>query len=174
MDAETPRFAPAAARRAVRVRAERIRLRELTVADLPRIFEYQSDPEANELAAVVPRSWEEFETHWLKVLANRDVTTRGILLDDELVGQVTCFPRDGRSWVGYWIDRVQWGRGIATRGLSLLLDQVDTRPLFACVAIHNVGSLRVLERCGFAETERRMCPGDERYLACEEVILKLL
>jgi RimJ/RimL family protein N-acetyltransferase len=159
--------------RAARVSAERLRLRELTTADLPTIFGYQCDPEANALAAMVPRSWDDFEAHWAKVLTNPAVTARGILLDDKLVGQVTCFPRDGKSWVGYWIDRECWGRGIATQGLALLLDQVSARPLFARVAVHNVGSLRVLARCGFAEVERSMCPGDERYLACEEVILKL-
>jgi RimJ/RimL family protein N-acetyltransferase len=173
MDAETSRPAHVAATRAARIPARRIRLRELTAADLPTIFGYQCDGEANELAAVVPRSWEEFEVHWLKVLANGDITPRAILLDEELVGQVTCFPRDGKSWVGYWIDREYWGRGVATQGLALLVEEVNTRPLVACVAIHNIGSLRVLERCGFAEVERRMCPGDERYLACEEVILKL-
>jgi RimJ/RimL family protein N-acetyltransferase len=173
MDAETPRPVPNAPTRAACTAAEKIRLRELRAADLPTIFGYQSDPEANELAAMVPRTWADFEAHWLEALANRDITMRGILLDDKLVGQVTCFPRDGKSWVGYWIDREYWGRGIATRGLALLLEQVETRPLFACVAVHNLGSLRVLQRCGFAEMERCMCPGDERYLACEEVILKL-
>jgi RimJ/RimL family protein N-acetyltransferase len=173
MNAEMPRPAPTAPTRALRISAEKIRLRELTTADLPTIFGYQNDPAGNAMAAVVPRSWEDFEAHWLEALANRDITMRGILLDDKFVGQVTCFPRDGKSWVGYWIDREYWGRGIATQGLALLVEQVETRPLFACVAVHNLGSLRVLDRCGFAEVERCTCPGDERYLACEEVILKL-
>jgi RimJ/RimL family protein N-acetyltransferase len=173
MDAEKPRPARAAQTRVAHSATGEIRLRELTAADLPTIFSHQSDPAGIAMAAVVPRSWEEFEAHWLKVLGNRDVTTRGILLDDELVGQVTCFPRDGKSWVGYWIDREYWGRGVASQGLAILLDEVATRPLFACVAVHNLGSLRVVVRCGFVEIERSMCPGDDRYLACEEVILKL-
>jgi RimJ/RimL family protein N-acetyltransferase len=140
---------------------------------LPTLFAHQDDPEANRIAAVVPRNWEAFEAHWLRVLTNPDVTARAILLDDGLVGQVTCFASEGRWWVGYWIDRQHWGRGVATRALAMLLPLVTERPIYACVAVHNVGSLRVLERCGFAETERRMCPGDERYLACEELILKL-
>jgi RimJ/RimL family protein N-acetyltransferase len=173
MDGEPSRLGPAAGTLAANTAAPRIRLRELTAADLPTIFGYQSDREGNELAAMVPRTWDEFEAHWLEALADRDITARGILLDDQLVGQVTCFPRDGKFWVGYWIDRAHWGRGLATRGLALLVEQVGVRPLFGCVAVHNLGSLRVLERCGFVEIERRMCPGDERHLACEEVILRL-
>lgn len=29
------------------------------------------------------------------------------------------------------------------------MDEVPVRPLYAYVAVHNVGSMRVLERCGF-------------------------
>jgi RimJ/RimL family protein N-acetyltransferase len=151
----------------------RIRLREVTAADLPTLFAHQNDPEANRLAAVVPRSWETFEAHWSKCLANPDVTTRAILLNETLAGQITCFRVEERWWVGYWIDRAQWGRGIATQALAMMLDLVSVRPIFACVAVHNERSLRVLQQCGFVETDRRWHPGDERYLACEEVILKL-
>jgi RimJ/RimL family protein N-acetyltransferase len=41
---------------------------------------------------------------------------------------------------------------IATAALELLLSEIPERPLFATVAEHNTGSLRVLEKCGF---ERR-------------------
>ena len=34
-----------------------------------------------------------------------------------------------------------------------LLAEVPVRPLFAHVAEHNVGSHRVLEKCGFAQIE---------------------
>ena len=41
--------------------------------------------------------------------------------------------------VGYWIGRRDWGRGIATRALALFLERVTTRPLYAFVAVNNVG-----------------------------------
>ena len=151
-----------------------VHLRELTAADLPALFALENDPMSSRQAAVVPRDWEAFQAHWAKVLTNADVTTRGILQEDKLVGQVSSFSRDGKSWVGYWIDRAHWNRGIATRGLALLLEQLATRPLFARIALQNVASRRVLERRGFTEIERSTCPGDERFLPCEEVILKLL
>jgi RimJ/RimL family protein N-acetyltransferase len=45
--------------------------------------------------------------------------------------------------------REHWGKGIATRGLSEFLMLEPIRPLHAWIAIHNVGSIRVLEKCGF-------------------------
>lgn len=164
-----PRSATAVSSRA----ADQIRLRELTASDLPTLFAHQDDPEANRMALVAPRTWEAFEAHWSKVLTNPEVTARGILVGEELVGQVSCFKMDGRWWVGYWIDREYWGRGVATQALAMLLPQVAVRPIYACVAVENVGARRVLEKCGFVGAERRMCAGDDRYLACEEVILML-
>lgn len=51
--------------------------------------------------------------------------------------------------VGYWIAKEHWGKGIATQMLSQFLRIVPDRPLHAHVAKHNLGSIRVLEKCGF-------------------------
>ena len=42
-----------------------------------------------------------------------------------------------------------WGRGIATAALAALLREVAERPLYAYVVRSDVGSIRVLEKCGF-------------------------
>ena len=57
--------------------------------------------------------------------------------------------QDGKRLVAYWIGREHWGKGIATRALSDFLLLEPSRPLHAWVALHNRGSIRVLERCGF-------------------------
>ena len=74
-------------------------------------------------------------------------------MDDEVVGSIGCFGDEQRA-VGYWYDRSVWGRGIAAAALAAFLDDVAERPLFAHVAVTNVGSSKVLERCGFVEVER--------------------
>ena len=70
----------------------------------------------------------------------------------------------------YAIVRAWWGRGIATRALQLLLEEVQLRPLHARAAATNLGSVKVLTRCGFVCTGTRSSPesADGRYLACEE------
>lgn len=125
------------------------------------------------MAVVNPRDAGAFEAHWAKILGDRSVVARAILLDGVLVGQISCFKLEGREHVGYWIARDHWGKGIATRALALLLEEVAVRPLHACAARSNVASIRVLERCGFEITGHRVSPADDRFPECEEAVLLL-
>jgi RimJ/RimL family protein N-acetyltransferase len=96
-----------------------------------------------------------------------------ILLGEEVVGVVSCFPRDGRDHVGYWIDPAFRGRGVARRALQLFLTDVTKRPLVATAATGNGASVRVLQKCGFAVEDVRMSPSTDRHSECEEAILVL-
>ena len=125
-------------------------LREVIESDLPVLYEQQLDPESLRMAAFKSRNWEAFKTHWAKILADTRVIARTIVLDGRVVGHVGCWDWSGEWEVGYWVERVSWGRGIATRALSILLGLVTERPLVAWVAKHNAASIRVLEKCGFA------------------------
>ena len=125
------------------------------------------------MAAVIPRAEDAFHAHWAKVLCDANVVPRVILADDVLTGSISCFQRDGLHFVGYWLAKEHWGRGIASRALTLLLEEVSIRPLHARAASTNVASIRVLERCGFAMTGRRHSPADERFLECEEATFLL-
>jgi RimJ/RimL family protein N-acetyltransferase len=150
-----------------------IRLRNVGRDDLPRMYEMQLDPESNRLAVMIPRSAEEFDAHWAKVLRDPTVTAKAILLDEVLVGYVCCFRRDGRDNVGYWVSRDHWGKGIASRALKLVLLEVPTRPLCAHVATSNSASLRVLQKCGFVVERVQVSPASDRYPECEEAVLVL-
>jgi RimJ/RimL family protein N-acetyltransferase len=150
-----------------------VRLRRVERDDLPRMFLLQIDPESNRLAGTIPRSAEAFDAHWAGVLRDPGVTAKAILRDEALVGTVACFLRDGLAHVGYWIGREHWGQGIATRALRLLLLDVATRPLYACVATGNGASLRVLQKCGFGIDRVRVRPASDRFLECEEAVLVL-
>ena len=87
--------------------------------------------------------------HWRKIMAGPTNTLRTVLFNGEVAGNIVSWDgTDGRE-VGYWIGREYWGRGIATCALGLLLQELSDRPLFAHVARHNIGSRRVLEKCGF-------------------------
>lgn len=150
-----------------------VRLRKVELADLPFLFQFQLDPVANHMAVVNPRSETEFDIHWKKVLGDPDVVARSILADEMLVGSISCFKMDGLDSVGYWIAKKHWGKGIATKALSLLLQEVTVRPLHARAARQNRASIRVLQRCGFQIVEYRFSPAEGRFLACEEAILLL-
>lgn len=72
-----------------------------------------------------------------------------VLVDERIAGYVLCWEQEGRHLIGYWIGKDFWGKGIATGALKLFIGQLKWRPLFAYVAKHNIGSVRVLEKCGF-------------------------
>jgi RimJ/RimL family protein N-acetyltransferase len=131
-----------------------VSLREVEPEDLPLFFEHQNEEGAAAMAAFRPRDREAFMTHWTRILGDETVVARTVMADGAVVGNIGCWDQDGAREVGYWIGKRHWGRGIATAALGAFLDVVDERPLVAHVAEHNVGSVRVLERCGFALVER--------------------
>jgi RimJ/RimL family protein N-acetyltransferase len=126
-----------------------VRLRAVQTADLERLYEQQNDAAAAAMAAFPPRDYAQFMAHWHRILADTAVVTQAIVVGSEVAGNIGSWTQDERREVGYWLGREFWGRGIATRALALLLRVDPTRPLYATVAAHNVGSLRVLAKCGF-------------------------
>ena len=126
-----------------------ISLREVQESDLPIFFEHQRDPLANQMAAFPARDRDAFMTHWAKIMKDESVILKTILFEGQVAGNVLSFEMDGKREVGYWLGREFWGKGIATTALSLFLEQVIIRPLFAYVAKHNIASQHVLEKCGF-------------------------
>ena len=148
-----------------------ILLREPREEDLPTLFEHQLDPEATRMAAFPPRDREAFFAHWRKILADDSLLKRVIVADGAVAGHVGAFDMAGVREVGYWIAREHWGRGIATRALGMFLPLEPIRPLFAHVAKHNVGSIRVLEKCGFVRL--REGRGSARGEEVDELVLVL-
>src|SRR5687768_13062254 len=126
-----------------------VELRALTPSDLDALFEHQRDPVAVALVGFATRERPAFDAHWARLLADPEVLARAILAEGRLVGHVSTFERAGVREVGYWLDRRDWGRGIATAALTAFLPLEPRRPLHACVAAHNLPSTRVLQKCGF-------------------------
>ena len=151
---------------------EEVRLRDVIEADLPVLFEHQLDPEGARMAAFAPRDRDGFTAHWRRILADPTLTARAVLADGEVAGNVVCFEQEGQRLVGYWIGRDHWGKGVATRALAAFLLEMPDRPLYAHVAAHNVGSIRVLEKCGFRLVERRPAL-DAEGDAMEELVMRL-
>ena len=128
---------------------DEVTLRPVEPDDLPILFEHQADPVAASMAAYPSKDRASFDEHWAKILGDETKVTRTVEVDGIVVGNIGSWEQDGRREVGYWIDRPAWGRGIATAALAALLDELPDRPLYAYVVTTNLGSIRVLERCGF-------------------------
>ena len=127
----------------------RVVLREVVDSDLPIFFEHQRDPEAVQMAAFPSRDYDAFMTHWAKVRREPSNIIRTVTCDGEVVGNIGSWIAEDQRLIGYWIGRQFWGRGVATAALAAFVAEVKERPLHAFVAKHNVGSIRVLEKCEF-------------------------
>ncbi len=138
-------------------------LRDVIESDLPIFFEHQQEPEANEMAAFPAREREAFMTHWrTKILGGSGNRATAIVVDGCVVGNILSWNQDDMRLVGYWIGRAHWGKGFASSALSELVAKYETsRPLHAFVAVKNVASIRVLEKCGF---RRRGAPDHDELL----------
>ncbi|MCQ0024663.1 GNAT family N-acetyltransferase [Streptomyces somaliensis DSM 40738] len=146
-----------------------VRLRDVEHVDLEEFFAHEHDPEAVRRSKFPPREREAFMTHWTtRVLGDPTVLAQAVTVDGELVGNVVAWWGEGRRrFVGYWLGRRYWGRGIGTRALALFLERERTRPLYADPFIGNTGSVRLLEEHGFRRT------GTVRYGEHEHIVLVL-
>lgn len=150
-----------------------IQLRDAIDADLLTFFEQQKDPEAAQMAAFPSRSRDGFMSHWTKIMSDDSILIKTILFNGDIAGNIVCFDQLGEREVGYWLGREYWGKGIATHALKEFLKGIETRPLYAHVAKHNIASRRVLEKCGFVVS------GEDRFFSqilgddIEEYILVL-
>ncbi len=116
-----------------------------------------------------PTNKDAFMAHWARILANKTllscpdcassrrasvvgqglqhVATQTILFNGEVAGHVLSYRSENdRLEVSYWLGKIYWGKGIATRALAAFLASIKERPLYARAAQDNHGSLRVLEK----------------------------
>lgn len=147
----------------------RVILREIVDSDLPIFFEHQRDPEAAQMAAFPSRDHDAFMAHWAKLLREPSNIARAIVCDGQLAGNIGSWIGQDHRLIGYWIGREFWGRGVATAALAAFVAEVKDRPLHAFVAEHNVGSIRVLEKCEFVPA-----PEDDHSIAGEDGIREVL
>lgn len=153
-------------------------LRDVINDDLPIFFEHQLDREANIMAAFTakdPTNREAFIAHWQRNLADESTINRTILFNGQVAGSVSSYEQEGKPEVTYWLGREYWGKGIATRALTEFLTHHNrTRPIYARVAKDNLGSRRVLEKCGFKITGEDRGFANARGQEIEEFLLELV
>jgi len=155
---------------------DQIALREVVDDDLPIFFEHQCDAAANQMAAFTrddPGDREAFDAHWQRIRGMASVVPRTILQGETVVGNIARFERDGDVEITYWIGPDHWGKGIATAALRRFLEELHERPIWARAAADNVGSIRVLQKCGFVLDRRERGFAQARGEEIDEVVMKL-
>ena len=153
-----------------------VSIRAVEHGDLDAIYEQVTDPESIRMAALTAADQNDrraFLNRMSRLRADTSVLHRVVDVDGAIAGTIGSFRIDDQLEVTYWIDRRQWGRGIATAALQVLLAETAERPVYARAASDNVGSLRVLEKAGFRPVgvDRGFAYG--RGEEIEETILRL-
>jgi RimJ/RimL family protein N-acetyltransferase len=136
-------------------------LRDVVESDLDAFFEHQREPEGNAMAIFPARDRPAFDAHWRRILADDSTIQQTIVYEEQVAGNIGAWEQDGRRFVGYWLGREFWGKGLATRALAEFVQLLPQRPLHAWVATSNVGSIRVLEKCGFVQVDSRTTDVEE-------------
>jgi RimJ/RimL family protein N-acetyltransferase len=129
-----------------------VTLRMVEDADLDQLFEWERDPAAVAMAAFTradPSDRAAFDRHYERIRNDSDCMLLAIDDDGAFAGTIGSFTMEGEREITYWIDPSRWGRGIASAALDAFAQIELTRPLFARVAEHNIGSAKVLARAGF-------------------------
>lgn len=155
---------------------EDLELREVEPADLDFFFQDQLDPEAVRMAAFVSRDPSDraaFDLHWAAILGSARNINRTVVAGGQVAGHIALYPNGDDLEVTYWIGRTFWGRGLATRALERMLALVPVRPIMARAVADNIGSVRVLQKCGFKTIGRDRGFANGRGEEVEELILRL-
>jgi len=153
-----------------------VELRDVILSDLAVFFDQQQDEVANQMAAFTPKNPTDraaFDDRWRRIFADSTLIKKTILHNGAVVGSISCHRWFGAPEIAYGVIRSHWGRGVATRALSQFLDQVDERPLYARAAADNLGSIRVLEKCGFELTGYEREFANARGEEVEEAVFQL-
>ncbi len=153
-----------------------VTLRDVIASDLSVFFVQQQDPEANHMAAFTsrdPSDRDAFDIHWAKIMSDETVIIKTILYNGQIAGNIVKFIMFGQPEIGYWIGKEFWGKGIATQAVNAFLKILAIRPIYAAAARDNLGSLRVLQKCGFVITGYDRAFSEARGTEIDEALLEL-
>lgn len=143
------------------IETARLRLRAPRNDDLGPLVEKANDWAVLEPTATLPYPYLEEHGRGFIERASRNPDQRPYVMaerkTDTLMGVIGLYLHADRPVeLGYWLGRDHWGQGLVAEAAAALLDAAAAAglsPVRARVLAHNAGSIRVLEKCGFAVVE---------------------
>ena len=144
---------------------ERLRLRKIRKEDAESIFKnWASDPLVTEYVTwSAHKSIEDTRTivdKWVQEYEKPETFRYGITLKDkdELIGSIDVVDFiDGKPEIGYTLARKYWNQGIMTEACTYFLKylcNIGYKEIVIEADERNIGSNRVIEKCGFVFTHK--------------------
>ena len=151
---------------------ERVYLRKWRESDAPALFKLASHPELGPRAGWMPHKSVEESLDVIRTFFANNHTWAIILKENgTIVGCAGYHCSDTSNMtinqdeaeVGYWIAADYWNQGLCTEALSLVIEHCKRNRNFSALYgehfIDNPASGRVMEKCGFTDTDiRKNCP----------------
>ena len=147
------------------IETSRLLLRHFTVEDTDEMFNnWASDPEVTKYMTWNPHTSVEetkriLET-WVDNYKNPNTFRFAITLKqtNELIGSIDVVDYvDGYPEIGYCLSRKHWNKGYMTEALKsfvIYLSDKGYKEIVIEADVRNIGSNRVIEKCGFSFTHR--------------------
>ncbi len=133
-----------------------IELRPFKIDDAVTVADLVGDEDVSKWTANIPFPYSKQDAiDWISFTNSDDNRNPfAVELNGKLVACVSYWPHQPSGIeVGYWVGKQYWGNGICTKALKLLLASKHfpaNENVFAKVMAQNIGSQRVLEKCGFS------------------------
>jgi [ribosomal protein S5]-alanine N-acetyltransferase len=140
------------------IETKRLGLRLLEIEDIVYLDELESDPEVKRFFPNGARGRDKTETMIKKFISNyKENGTPCFLLFDlgsgEFIGRAGFgLTESGETEVGYVLHKKFWSKGYASEALTALLsyakEHINVDDIIAYADTGNIGSTRVMEKCG--------------------------
>lgn len=133
-----------------------MKLRRFTIQDAQRVTGLVGNESVSKWTSNIPFPYSEQDAvDWIRdTISDPDRHPFAVEVDGEIVACVSYWPCGEDSVeVGYWVGKSYWGLGYATEALSMLISQgffPRGCDVFARVMEGNIGSEKVLQKCGFS------------------------
>lgn len=136
---------------------ERLVMRPPHAEDIPDLVKLAGNRRVAEMLARMPHPYGEDEARaFVAASASREGgAAYALTLSDNgsFIGCAALTARHGGLEMGYWIGEPHWGKGYATEAAHALVDlafrATAIERLYASCRVLNIGSRRVLHKCGF-------------------------
>lgn len=145
----------------ITLETERLLLRKIVMEDVDDIFEYASIPEVAEFVIWSPHKTKDDSIQFVNLaeqeFLNKGMITWGIELKSEnkLIGSISIHHIQlihSCAEIGYALHQKYWGKGLVTEAMKEILrfgfNVMNFNRLEAYCEEKNVGSWRVMEKCG--------------------------